>query len=144
MTSDESGPPVRRWRVWALTTALAGLWTALALLNETTTYHLAPSLVAVTPALATRARHATPLAPGTATATTVGGLLTVGAVLAVLISADALQGPSLVPGTGPLGESVIAALVGAAYGVIVLLRRHPPWFLAEASDADSEAAPGNT
>lgn len=142
MTSDESAPPARRWPAWALTAARAGLWTGLALLNETTTYHLAPTLVAVTPALATRARRAAPLAPEPAVAANAGGLLTVGAVLAALVSADALRGPSLVPGTGPLGENVIAALVGATYGLAVLRRRRPPWFLAQASDAGSETPPG--
>lgn len=117
--------------MWTLTAALATLWAGLAFLNETTTYHLAPALVTLSPAIGVRARHGEPLSRSAAVAVTSGGLLVVAVALTALVGADSLRGPSLVPGTGPLGESIVVALAAAVYGLVVLGRRRPPWYLRD-------------
>lgn len=132
------------WQVWTLTGALAALWATLAWLNPTTTYHLAPAVVAASSPVGIRARRGAPLPLRPTIAVVAIGLLVVATVLIVLEVSDALRGPSLVPWTGSLGESILVALVAAAYGFMVLLRHRPPWYLRETSSSAEQRPEGTS
>jgi len=88
----------------------AGLWVALSVIRPTTTFHLAPVIVSVWPALGRRFEGARSLLIGAgltlAVATTVG-----------LWAAGLLAGPSLLPWGGPGVESLLGAVIGSVLGV---------------------------
>lgn len=108
---------------------LAGVWAALALANPTTTYHLAPAVVTVAWPLGARTRAGRATRPREALVPVGAALALVAAALLLLLASGALEGPSLVPGTDALGESVLLALAGAGYGGRVLARERTPWYL---------------
>ena len=95
------------------------LWTVLAWINPTTTYHLAPLLVPLIPWGIARSEGAALPSAATVAATA----LAIGAGL-VLAAADRLQGPSLLPVGGALTETLVFALLAGVSG-LVLMRRLP-------------------
>lgn len=100
----------------ALTTAafLAAVWAIGAAWQPTSTYHLAPLLVAgMVPGLArTGARM------DLVSTTTVGALLAMGTGVA-LAAADLLRGPTLLPYGGALAEAITFAAIGAIGGALI-------------------------
>jgi hypothetical protein len=100
----------------AVTTAafLAAVWLVAAAVRPTSTYHLAPLLVAGSiPAIAAVRSWA-----GLANATTLGAALAVGVSLAIGVF-DLLRGPTLLPYGGALAESLTFAVVGALGGAVI-------------------------
>lgn len=90
----------------------AALWILLAAWRPTTTWHLAPAVVAAAPLVSTSSGF--PQLVRVA-----GGLgLAVGVALA-LAASGAMRGPSLLPVGGPLLESVVAAVSGTVVGLAV-------------------------
>lgn len=106
--------PVSRSLVGTLLFVL--LWVALAVARPSTTFHLAPLIVAGWPAIGERE-------PKLAAATAVVGFMVAGAAALVLSITGMLQGPSLLPWGGPALESMVAAGVGASVGVLPSLFR---------------------
>lgn len=100
--------PGRRLGIAAV---FAVLWSVLAIANPTTTYHAAPLIVAVWPALGERNRRA-------AARMSLGGLLIAAITTGLLSVTGMLQGPSLLPWGGPVLESLLAAGVGALLGMM--------------------------
>lgn len=97
--------------------AFALVWVALAALRPTTTFHLAPLIVAMWPTLTANDRQ------GSARGASVGfGIAAV--VTAVLSVAGLLEGPSLLPWGGPALESLVAAGTGALLGIAQSAMRH--------------------
>ncbi|MGB5168987.1 MAG: hypothetical protein WBN35_13000 [Acidimicrobiia bacterium] len=108
-------PGLRRVLVWSV--ALAGLWVGVALIRPTSTFHLAPLLIAAAaPVLFTldgdnRAEWATVLRLAA------GGIaLALAATFAVSVL-GAMQGPPFEGFSGPLVEAVVLTAVGAAAGI---------------------------
>lgn len=107
------------WRPFGFAIFLAAVWVVAALVRPTSTYHLAPILVAgAAPFVAVSSgvprRQATWLAA-------------VGLALAVIVAgglalANALDGPSLLPVGGAVFESVVFAVVGAVAGAAYAAR----------------------
>jgi hypothetical protein len=85
------------------------MWGVLAAASPTTTFHLAPVIVAAWPALAGR-RAGSVLRFGAS------GLAGAAAVGLLLSLAGWLRGPSLLPVGGPLVESLAGAGLGALAG----------------------------
>ena len=108
-------PDLHRALVWS--GALAGLWVVVALIRPTSTFHLAPFLIAAAPPVLftldgdRRAEWPTVLrlaAGGTA--------LALAATFAVSIL-GAMQGPPFEGFSGPLVEAVIFTAFGTAVGI---------------------------
>lgn len=102
----------------ALTTSvfLAVVWAAGAALQPTSTYHLAPLLVAgLLPGVAGAATRATLI--GT---TAAGAILAMGTGVA-LAAGDLLRGPTLLPFGGALAEAITFAAIGAVGGALIAL-----------------------
>lgn len=100
--------PMSRRMVGSL--AFAGIWIAAAAIRPTTTFHLAPLIVAVWPGLTERdLRRALPM---TLTAAAIAAATT-----GLLFIAGWLRGPSLLPWGGATLESVVAIAVGAVLGL---------------------------
>jgi len=95
---------------------LAAVWAVAAAIRPTSTYHLAPILIAgIAPILARRPGKRTSfLAAGAV----VGVVIAIGAALG-LAAFDLLRGPSLLSYGGALTEAVIFALLGAGGGLLV-------------------------
>jgi len=97
--------------------ALAALWAVLAWNSPSTTYHLAPLLVAgVIPAALLLGDERSPAE----IVLTAGGI---GAALALVTTAglglaERLIGPSLLPASGAVMEAVVFAALGAAAGTV--------------------------
>lgn len=102
----------------ALTTGffLAVIWAIGAAVQPTSTYHLAPLLVAgMVPGVTGAARNAELFS-----ATAIGAGLALGT--GVLLSAlNLLRGPTLLPYGGALAEAVTFAVIGAAGGAVIAI-----------------------
>lgn len=123
-------PPVdepRRARYAGLVaaSAFALVWTALARREPTTTYHLAPLVVAASWGVARRwsARRRGTRREGLVAA--VGGAAVAAVTLVELDVAGALRGPTIWGGGAAVGESVALLLLGALLGFRAVTRRRP-------------------
>lgn len=90
---------------------LALLWSALAINSPTTTFHLAPLIVAAWPAVSERSRSE-------ALRLSAAGLLIAMVTTAVLFFNGLLEGPSLLPWGDAGVEPLVAAAVGAVLGFV--------------------------
>lgn len=101
------------------TLAIAALWVGVAAWRPTTTYHLAPAVLAWTPPYLSVVAGAGRW--GGAFAAVAGGMAAAGVSL-VLAVAGWLDGPALIGG-GPLAESLLvsggAAVVGVVGAVVI-------------------------
>ncbi len=96
--------------------AFGSLWVVLASISPTTTYHLAPLIVAAWPPIADRSdRRPLPMA--------MAGFTIAVALTTLLALGGALQGASLLPWGNAAFESFAAAVVGGAVGYLVALGR---------------------
>lgn len=94
---------------------LAGVWAVAAFAQPTSTYHLAPILVAgAVPALGSRRR-----APKShlLTAAVAGGLIAAAASV-VLAALDLLRGPTLLPYGGAFAEALTFTVIGVIAGTV--------------------------
>lgn len=96
---------------------LAVLWVVLALASPTTTYHLAPLLVAGTPTVADSLEGEGPKVRLVSLAAL--GLILALAATGILAILGSLEGPSLLPIGGAALESAVFALVGSLAGIFV-------------------------
>lgn len=103
-------------RAYGYAGALAVIWLVAASLRPSTTYHLAPLLVAAAVPFVVAADARAPTARRLIGAAAGGGTLAL-VVTGVLTVAGRLEGPSLLPFGGAVTESVVFALVGAAVGL---------------------------
>lgn len=100
--------PMSRRMVGSL--AFAGIWIAAAAIRPTTTFHLAPLIVVIWPALTERdLRRALPM---TLTAAAIAA-----ATAGLLFIAGWHRGPSLLPWGGATLESMVAIAAGAVLGL---------------------------
>ena len=95
-------------RRWIPTVAFTLLWVTAASISPETTYHLAPLIVAATPAVTGRSHRFASAVAGTVFAT---------GVATYLAATGRLAGPSLLPFGGALVESMLGAIVGGATGL---------------------------
>lgn len=105
----------RRFVGVGVSLALGVVWLGLAHRSPTTTYHLLPAAVAAGWPLALHRSQSRPSLP-VALRAGAGGVAVAAAAIVVLVGLDALRGPALV-GDSAVGESVIAAVAGAALAV---------------------------
>jgi hypothetical protein len=89
----------------------AGLWIVVAGIRPTSTYHLAPLIVAAWPALGERDLQR-------AVSMSLFGAVLTAATTALLFSLGWLGGPSLLPWGGAGVESLVAGAAGALFGVV--------------------------
>lgn len=102
---------------------LAVLWSVLALVRPSTTFHLAPFLVAATPGLFSRFDGPSGVSVRLLAALhglTITLALTATGVLAV---AGGLMGPSLLPFGGAALESIVGSVAGGLLGLALVRRR---------------------
>lgn len=108
-------PVLRRALVWSV--ALAALWVVVALIRPTSTFHLAPFLIAAAPLVLfmldgnKRADWAVVLRLAA-----IGITLALTAMFVVSIL-GAMQGPSFEGFSDPLAEAAVFTVAGAAVGV---------------------------
>jgi hypothetical protein len=108
-------PDLRRALGWSL--ALAALWVVVALIRPTSTFHLAPFLIAAAPPVLLTLDGDSRTDWTTLLRVALGGMalaLTATFVVSVL---GAMQGPTFEGFSGPLVEAVALTAVGAAVGV---------------------------
>jgi hypothetical protein len=101
---------------------LGMIWIVAAGIQPTTTYHLAPLLVAATLPLVLVSEEPEIAIRGLITAAATGAGLAL-VVTGVLTATGWLRGPSLLPIGGGTVESVTFALMGGAFGLLVALLR---------------------
>lgn len=126
--ADPAGPDrdgdIFRGAAWGV--LATGVWLALALVNPTTTYHLAPLAAGLAWPVAARAagRHVSWSAGLLAAA---GGAALVAGAAGVLAAAGALAGPALVGGSALAETGIVAGLgILAALWLARPLRPGPP------------------
>lgn len=110
----------RRAAVYAV--GLSAIWVVAAGLSPTTTYHLAPLLVAGILPLVYGFENAEANTRRLVTAAAAGGAVAL-IVTGFLALSDWLRGPSLLPFGGAVAESVVFALAGTAVGAVVGVAR---------------------
>ncbi|MCP4304500.1 MAG: hypothetical protein GY788_06405 [bacterium] len=94
---------------------LAVVWVVAALAQPTSTYHLAPILIAgAVPVIARQKRSATPLLLAAAS----GGLIAATASVA-LAAFDLMRGPTLLPYGGAFAEALTFTVAGVAIGGLI-------------------------
>jgi hypothetical protein len=116
----ESRPP----RTVYLSVLLAAVWVVLAWVRPTTTWHVAPLLVAA--AVGAGHRLAGPLSVPAGLGAAVSGLTNALVAALLLAIAGKFDGPSLLPAGGPLIETVVASFVGAAAGMVIAVAGRRP------------------
>jgi len=94
------------------------IWAVAAVVSPTTTFHLGPLIVAVSPVLFSDRRSATRLIPA--------GLGIAAVTSLALAASGSLQGPTLLPWGGALAESLVFAAVGTVAALALGLRRTEP------------------
>lgn len=114
---------LRRGAPWLSSVAVAGVWVVLALRSPTVTYHLVPGLAAAVWPLVARIRSG-PASVTTAARAAAGGLGVALVATAVLAAAGALDGPTLVGGSGAV-EAVLVAVAGSLWGARTMSRPRP-------------------
>ncbi len=115
MTTDvRTSPLLTKGLLYGL--GLAALWVLLALISSTTTYHLAPLIVAGVPVIVDSSEQAGSTARLVLLATL--GVFLALAVTAVLSVSGSLDGPSLLPIGGAALESVLFAIAGSLFGLV--------------------------
>jgi len=108
-------PNPRRALVWS--GGLAGLWVVVALIRPTSTFHLAPFLIAAAPTvLFTLDGNRRAEWPTVSRLATGGMALALAAAFAVSVL-GAMQGPPFESFSGPLVEAVVFAAVGTGVGI---------------------------
>lgn len=108
-------PDLRRALGWSV--ALAALWVVVALIRPTSTFHLAPLLIAAAPPVLLTLDGDSRADWTTVFHVALGGMafaLTATFVVSVL---GAMQGPPFEGFSGPLVEAVALTAIGAAVGV---------------------------
>jgi hypothetical protein len=121
MSARAAGP----WQAGLVVTLLAAVgWFALAAANPTTSYHLAPAVVAAAWPVARRLRAGRPLPIIAAALTALGGALAAVAVTLLLSVRGALAGAILF-GVPPLTEAFLSVALGfvAGAGLSLIGRR---------------------
>lgn len=108
-------PDLRRVLIWSV--ALAGLWVVVALVRPTSTFHLAPFLIAAAPPVLFILDGDTG-----ADRATVYRLAAVGMAIAVMATfivavAGAMQGPAFEGFPGPFVEALVFTAVGTVVGI---------------------------
>ncbi len=96
-----------------LATLLAMVWAVAAAIRPTSTFHLAPILIAGAAPVAVRQVRI----KGKFLAAALGGAISL-TTATVLSAAGMLQGPSLLPAGGAFAEAVVFTAMGAAGGFV--------------------------
>jgi glutaredoxin len=121
----EAVPTTPRWQPAVAVLGSALLWVLLAARTPTTTYHLAPLLVAAAAPLTRRWLTGTPVPVRTATALAAAGLAATLVTTAALAGQGMLVGPDLTGVGSPVMETVLLAVVGAVAGWWLARRTSP-------------------
>ena len=108
-------PDLRRALIWSA--ALAGLWVVVALIRPTSTFHLAPFLIAAAPPVLLTLDGGSATNWATVLRLAAGGTaLALAATLLVAVT-GAMQGPAFEGFSGPLLEAVVFTAAGTATGI---------------------------
>jgi len=106
---------LRRALIWSV--ALAGLWVVVALIRPTSTFHLAPFLIAAAPPVLATLDGGSPTNWATVLRLAASGMaLALAATLLVAVF-GAMQGPAVEWFSGPLVEAVVFTAAGTAVGI---------------------------
>lgn len=113
-----------RWSAGLLVSVVLAVgWFGLAAANPTTTYHVAPLVVAAVWPVGRRLRPAGSLPVATALATALGGGLLALLTTLLLAVTGSLSGPTVFGIPGPLAEAVIGTAVGTLIGAGIAMAR---------------------
>jgi len=112
----EATPRVPRWQPLGVAIGFALAWVLLAARTPSTTYHLAPLLVATAPAVAHRWLTGAAVRSPRAIGLAVAGLAIALVTTAVLTWRGLLAGPDVTGGDGVVAETVLLALLGTVLG----------------------------
>ncbi|MEN8233499.1 MAG: hypothetical protein ABFR89_01070 [Actinomycetota bacterium] len=114
-TQTITSPDVRRALVWGA--LLAALWVVVAVLRPTTTFHLAPLLIAgAPPVLLVLDEGVSASRRAVMGASALGTALALGTAAAVAL-AGLMRGPAYQAFSGPFGEAVAFTALGAIAGI---------------------------
>jgi len=108
-------PDLRRALVWGF--ALAGLWVIVALIRPTSTFHLAPFLIAAAPPVLFALDDSNRTDWTTMFRLAGGGIAFALAATLVVSVLGAMQGPAFEAFSGPFVEAVVFAVVGTVVGI---------------------------
>jgi len=108
-------PDLRRTFGWSV--ALAGLWVVVALIWPTSTFHLAPFLVAAAPPALFALDDNNRTDWTTISRLAAGGIAFALAATLVVSVLGAMQGPAFEGFSGPLVEAAVFTAVGTAVGI---------------------------
>lgn len=111
-----AAPPAPVWRPVIAALGFALLWLLLATRTPTTTYHLAPLVVAAAGPVTRRLLTGTPLSRRAAATLGAVSLLIAAAATAVAQWRGLFAGPDVTGGDGALAETVVVVAVGAGLG----------------------------
>jgi glutaredoxin-like protein len=114
--ADGAEPTTPRWQPVTVALGLALLWVLLAVRTPTTTYHLAPLLVAAAAPVTSRWLTRTPASPRPAAVLAVTSLAITGMATAALTWQGLLAGPDITGRAAPAVEAALLAVVGAVLG----------------------------
>ena len=113
-TQTIARPDVRRVLVWSV--ALAALWVVVALIRPTSTFHLAPFLIAAAPPILFSLDGGSMADRTSALRLAAGGMALALAATIVVAVVGAMQGPAFEGFSGPLVEAVVFAAIGTVVG----------------------------
>lgn len=122
MTEPVADARVAWWTGAPFALAMAAAWVVLALLNPTTTYHFAPSIVAAAPQVARRLRAQRRLPPRDLAIGAGVGVVLALAATAGLAGAGALAGPTFFGTPHALAETLVVIAVGGVAATVFALR----------------------
>jgi hypothetical protein len=108
-------PDLRRALIWSV--ALAGLWVVVALIRPTSTFHLAPFLIAASPPVLYTLDGGPPTNWATVLRLAAGGMALALAATLLVAVVGAMQGPAFEGFSGPLVEAVVFTVAGTAVGI---------------------------
>ena len=108
-------PDLRRALIWSA--ALAGLWVVVALIRPTSTFHLAPFLIAAAPPVLLTLDGSSATNWATVLRLAAGGTAIALAATLLVAVTGAMQGPAFEGFSGPLLEAVVFTAAGTATGI---------------------------
>ena len=108
-------PDLRRALIWSV--ALAALWVVVALIRPTSTFHLAPFLIAAAPPVLFTMDGDSPTNWATVLRLAAGGMAIALAATLLVAVFGAMQGPAFEWFSGPLVEAVAFTATGTAVGI---------------------------
>lgn len=108
-------PELRHIFVWSV--ALAGLWVIVASIRPTSTFHLAPLLIAAAPPVLSTLDGGNRTGWTAVRVHSIAGVALALAAAVVVSMLGSMRGPAFAGFSGPLAEALVFAVVGVVLGI---------------------------